>query len=496
MTRPKRTPKFTAEAVESQPVSAKERTESYIRSGLITATHVMPICAPALRAITPIVTDEVPTMSVDKYFRVYINPEFVDELRKDADEVSSTKPCYTCGADKHHTNTYVAGILCHEAWHVLREHGKRVLNMNIVMMQQLEVWRSAVDLEINDDLVEVFQDKNKVDVCLPPNQIIVDHKTNQASVLLPKVFELSDNLLCEEYYHLLWDELQNQDDGGGGKCEEKEGEGEGSGKPNPRSASNDHGSAADGQKRDYELGPPDDNNPGVSDIEAKMVRQNVAKKIKDANINQRGNLPGGWKLWADEVLEPPKYDWRAELQLAIGYSMNCVSGDAIRSYRRLGRRTASLMEGRNFVTILPSSCTPVPKVALILDTSGSMADAIKTALEEAEGILKASKSVVKFFNCDAHVDEGQLISGSIANADLYGGGGTDMTVGIKAADESDFNPDLIILLTDGHTPWPEHPPSVPMLTCLVGDHACGLLDTPAWMQTVKIQGDDVQERKD
>jgi predicted metal-dependent peptidase len=39
---------------------------------------------------------------------------------------------------------------------------------------------------------------------------------------------------------------------------------------------------------------------------------------------------------------------------------------------------------------------------------------------------------------------------------LYGGGGTDMNVGMAKALE--YKPDVVMTLTDGYTPWPESNP--------------------------------------
>ena len=51
--------------------------------------------------------------------------------------------------------------------------------------------------------------------------------------------------------------------------------------------------------------------------------------------------------------------------------------------------------------------------------------------------------------------------------ELIGGGGTDQREGIGAALALRPRPDLILVLTDGQTPWPDRRPPVPVVIALV-----------------------------
>ncbi len=68
--------------------------------------------------------------------------------------------------------------------------------------------------------------------------------------------------------------------------------------------------------------------------------------------------------------------------------------------------------------------------------------------------------------------------------ELVGGGGTDMAQGIVTALRLRPRPSLVVVLTDGETPWPASPPR--------GTHVvAGLLgpfpaDPPAWVRRVRI----------
>jgi predicted metal-dependent peptidase len=48
-----------------------------------------------------------------------------------------------------------------------------------------------------------------------------------------------------------------------------------------------------------------------------------------------------------------------------------------------------------------------------------------------------------------------------------GGGGTDMRVPLKKA--LDYQPECVVLFTDGYTPWPDVEPDFPLIVCCTTD---------------------------
>ena len=55
---------------------------------------------------------------------------------------------------------------------------------------------------------------------------------------------------------------------------------------------------------------------------------------------------------------------------------------------------------------------------------------------------------------------------------MYGGGGTDLDVGLRAFIERTHDPiDLLVIVSDCHTPWPNDVPPFPVITIRVGDGA-------------------------
>lgn len=344
----------------------------------------------------------------------------------------------------------------------MRQHMDRAENLGVT---NHIAWNIAADEEINDDLMEIFKKENLPRLCLPHTHL---H--------LPKTHGHDDGKLAEHYYY-------KQDlEGGDGKP----GQGQpGDGKPGPV----DHGSAVDGQAKPWDLGEPLENgNWGLSEAEGRMVRKAVARNIKEAS-KSRGSMPGGWERWSEKELEGPKYDWRAELRKALRWSIARAQGDEERTYRRLNRRCASI----GYRAILPSTYSPAPVVAVVQDTSGSMSEhALTVSLSEAEGIIRAVGAEISWIACDAAADVMQKTQ-NVRALNVHGGGGTDMRIGIKAALKSKPVPNVIVLFTDGYTPWPEEelPGGTRLVVGLVGEHSCDVNTPPPWATVVKIVGDDI-----
>jgi predicted metal-dependent peptidase len=72
-----------------------------------------------------------------------------------------------------------------------------------------------------------------------------------------------------------------------------------------------------------------------------------------------------------------------------------------------------------------------------------------------------------------------------ADVRLGGGGGTDMGTGIRAAQHLKPRPTLIIVLTDGYTPWPAQAPPLPVIAAVIGRHRAELPATPPWVRRVE-----------
>jgi hypothetical protein len=58
-----------------------------------------------------------------------------------------------------------------------------------------------------------------------------------------------------------------------------------------------------------------------------------------------------------------------------------------------------------------------------------------------------------------------------------------MRVGIAAALALPDRPDIVVVLTDGFTPWPDETPSCRLVAALIG---AGAPQPPAWVESVRV----------
>jgi predicted metal-dependent peptidase len=339
------------------------------------------------------------------------------------------------------TPAQLGSVLVHHVCHLLRTHGERAQSVG-VGPDEAQVWVRAADAEINDDLIPAGLD-------LPGRPV------------LPADLGAQDGLLAEQYFAATRTT------------------GRSAAKVTDEAAAGqwlDCGSGADGVPR------PGDGPPGLPAWQADLLRRQVAQDVI-AHSKQAGNVPGGLLRWAREILSP-KVNWRALLAAELRRAVAEVSGAVDYSYRRPSRRAA--VAGN---VVLPALRRPVPDVAVVCDTSGSMTEELlAAALAEVEGLLRALGLArqVRVLACDYAAGPAQRVS-SARQVELVGGGGTDMGTGIAAAVALRPRPAVTVVLTDGYTPWPSLPPKGTRV--VVGLLGPGAPAAPAWARSVRVEED-------
>ncbi len=299
-----------------------------------------------------------------------------------------------------------AGVLIHEVHHLLRRHSERGESLQVPRHLQVN-WNIAADLAINDDLIAQ-------NLPLP-------------SPLLPEHFNLARGK-SEEYYY---QELFNLEDRGMPcRC--------GSGAGGAGSDELDE-AAADA------LGPAD----------LVRIRHDVLSRLRRSSL-------GAHSLRTALMVTPPKAPWQTLLRRLLVPSVS-KSGQRRHSWDRPNRRNDASF-------LFPGAHRRGANVGIVFDTSASMDQRLlNQAASEVAGILRSARiRTLTLVSCDAEASLPVSLTPT-STISLLGGGGTDLTVGIEALSSLSDPPTVIIVLTDGWTPWPAAAPKGSRLICGVFD---------------------------
>lgn len=406
----------------ARPLSAPE-AEAF-RLARLVAAEWQPYLMHALFAVSPVAAEGLGTFAVDAWWRLYMDPaRLVGDSRWETPQT--------------------AGVLLHEVGHLLRDHAGRAGQLPSPVHRL--AWNLAGDAEINDDLIAAA-------VPLPGGPVT------------PEALGCPDGELAETYYASL-SVLPNLPDDGGAGC------GSGSGfpaAPGELPAGVDAGAGA---------------GAALDAAEADLVRRRVAQAVKDATSGAgRGSVPAGMDRWASGVLAPPVIGWARLLRSAIRRGLADQAGRIDYTYRRPSRRQVPGI-------VRPAMRAPRVRVSVVVDTSGSMSQAdLDAAMSEIGGVLRSAgvdREGLRLVCCDAAAIRSVKVR-SPGTVRLVGGGGTDMRVGIEAAEAERPGPDVVIVLTDGDTPWPDHPGRAGLVCGIIARRPPADGSTPAWARTVHI----------
>jgi hypothetical protein len=266
-------------------------------------------------------------------------------------------------------------------------------------------------------------------------------------------------------------------DGDGSSAEGGMGEGEGEGQPSPAEIG---GSVADGIPRPWELGPPSDENPGLDESEQNLLEAQTAKAIED-HVASRGSVAAGLAKQASELLHKPVDPTRA-LAAKVKYAVDCTAGFGDYSYGRFNNRVSG-------GCILPNNVKPIPRVTVIVDTSGSMGgDDLALGLEIIGNALRnlPDPRGLRVLVGGTKVERAVNVFRK-ESVELLEGGGTNMDVLIRQAAEERPEPKVIIVVTDTYTPWPDKPVKPKVLVCATRKPWS---PPPAWMDVVYLRPED------
>jgi predicted metal-dependent peptidase len=371
-----------------------------LAAGRLIASKKAPYFRALIQALVPYAVPGLGTIGITKHMLLVYDPEWIAQR----------------------TQEEMGALYWHEVMHKVLDHHNRRGDKNPYL------YNVAGDIFIND------QGRN-MQLMFPKGG------------MFPELFGFPKNLSTEEYYALLYkkaeeqikeiiDELQKDPNAWkSGQC--------GSGAGNPME------------------NEPDGPETGArSESELQQLRQRVAEAVKQhVQSKGRGDLPLGIDRWADEVTKPPKVPWQTILGRVVRQAVAFRPGAVDYSYSRISRRQGGIGFGPGR-PIVPAFVRPVPRVAFVLDTSGSMGqDQLAAGIAEATGVLKATGAEITFMSCDYAVHAVGKVTNPAELAKLVkGGGGSSFVPAFEHLAKMRDRPQLAVFATDGAILVPPQPP--------------------------------------
>jgi len=412
-----------------------------------------PYIASAIFRLTPIAAPGLKTMGVDKFWRCYIDFDFMMEK----------------GVE------YAAGVLAHEPWHLLRDHNKRSEKIGADKYPPL-MWNIAGDLEINDDIPKLIPE----DSLFPTQGEFVDYPEGElAEVYFEK---LKQDIKCSQCSKPMFGsnssessegqnapaggETNNDDsasdgsdsDGSDSGSDGSQGDQEGSASNSdsqggdtcscPRKMKVQCGSGAGNELEGYELAEGEAE--AVDSEEHESIKTMVAEEVRKYERSNPGSIPGSAKTWAEAVLAHKPVSWKQVLRGEVKRAIAWKRGQTDYQKKRPSRRQPVKD------VIYPALRSPSPRIGIAVDTSASNVHNLGVVLKEIEAIIKqvgVRGRDLLVFSVDV-VKSGKLQPVSdVSKIEFAGGGGTDMRVAYRELGDIKPAVDIGIVITDGETPW-------------------------------------------
>lgn len=371
-----------------------------------------PFFASLMLSMPLIETTEVPTAATDMK-SLFINPDFVESI----------------------DDKMLLFVLAHEIMHTALMHGLRK------QVRDHMLWNIACDYSINLTLKDSGFAVWEQALCDEKYRLPVDPAKKGSGVGLP--------MSADSIYNQIRQEQQEKKQQGGqgqpqpGQPGQQQG---GVGEPG-----GDHHSPMLGDLKEPEVA----GDPLAEDRLRKDIQQRVAQAATVARMTD--NLPGALERFVGEVLDP-KVPW---FDMLRHYMTEFTPDDE--DWNRRNRRFQGVY--------LPSDHSErMGEYIAIGDTSGSigndeMGQYVAEFLAVAEDVKPER---IRLVWADTKVAGEQLFEeGEPIVAEPKGGGGTDMRVPLKHVEQ--YEPQVVVLFTDGYTPWPDYV-DYPLIVCCTTDH--------------------------
>lgn len=406
-----------------------------VRAGLIKGRNSYPWIAPLLIRTSVREKAGCETIAMDAHARLYYDPDLVDSLTVDE----------------------VAYHIKKSALAVILRHGKRAVNF-VTDKNSEQCWEKASNIVVNG-LLEY--DNQSV----PESAATACNVTDSNGKTLPR------QLSIEEYYRLILTDEEEQEDG----------DDDGKQSVDLPGCSGQNGSQQDYEDEfsDPEIGGDAD---GMTDGEIDKIRDGMVEQRGGDSMSRSGN--SALANMVDETASH-KVSPQTLLKMAVSKNINQRKrGFDYRTYKRTSRRES--IGG----FLRPTWESPVPSVCVIVDVSQSMTDEdIELAFGMIDTAFKGMKlRQLRVVGANTSVNSDQIVS-SLSGVKLKRGGGTAMDDAVhKVMDVPTKDlPDLVILVTDGGTQWPDRDKTkTPFISCVTRAESEDPLwrPCPDWMKLV------------
>jgi predicted metal-dependent peptidase len=151
------------------------------------------------------------------------------------------------------------------------------------------------------------------------------------------------------------------------------------------------------------------------------------------------------------------------------------------------------MNAHGSTIILPAMRQPAPPhIAAVVDTSGSISqDELNSFVGEIGGIMRSVglSQGLTIVPCDTGAKDIIRVrsTSQLPKVEFRGGGGTDMGAGITAVLGLKRFAHIVIVLTDGYTPWPANCPDPSRHYIAVVTNPDTASNVPQWMRVITIK---------
>lgn len=469
------------------------------------AHEKMPYYENGLHSLTEVACDHpeiVDTFAVDKGLRLYMNFDQIAEKKMSLD--------------------LCAEALLHEIGHLVGDHVSLAEDIGVDRSDstEAEMWNYSGDCAINDDLRDAGCDALAQYGALAES---INEPDYQTPIYYMRQMRESRKKNEDESNSSGGQDSGQEGESGDGSAQSQDQSGQGGGSVEDYLKSlggsfGGCGSISGGQPMPTELsdegmGPATE---AKTDFEKEQVREEVANAITAAK--ERGDSISDHMVEiAQQALAPSKTPWESILMSFITSGNSYTMGFNETSHNVINRRYPELILENDSgeeetIIIMPGFVDPMPRLADILDTSGSMDDDdIFTAMGEIDAIAKRlglgpEDHTVTQVDTIIHETIPYVDASSIK--ERTGFGGTSMDVGIEhlANLPIEKRPSVIVVCTDGVTPWPkEMVNNIPVVTLtIVGDGAGYGSEryikenwpVPAWIKSVYVTREQMKSSRE